>query len=143
MNTLVAAHLFEKLTYTASRQASVVSVETNSVYAGSTHHVLASNADSTTLRPPGAAYTFTDRLSHRFGKLSLSLNYLPSKFSGSSNARFRSAPVHSPTGMHSSKRDNADRVNDLRMPAPETLRWNKFKRVLFITNTLVSFVYFP
>ena len=143
MNTLVPISL-KKLTYTVSRRASVVSVETNSVYAGSTHHVLASNTDSATLRPPGAAYSFTDRLSRRFGNgLSLSLNYLPSKFSGSSNARFRSAPVHSPTGMHSSKRDNADRVNDLRMPAPETLRWNKFKWVLLITNSIVSFVYFP
>lgn len=71
--------------------------------------------------------------------LSLSVNYLPSKFSGFRNRK----------GMSYGDELNlpklggglpAFKANEARMPQGKgRLRWNKFKWILFVTNSLVCF----
>jgi len=77
--------------------------------------------------------------------LSLSLNYLPSKFSSSivsaGGARFRNNAKGDDLNLP--KRGGgleAFKSGETRMPqGKRRLRWNKFKWILFVTNTVVHF----
>ncbi|CAA7262733.1 unnamed protein product [Cyclocybe aegerita] len=141
----------------SSRRASVVS-RVNSSYslAGSTRHMLAdmnnsSTSDSTTglLEPPSAPFAgkrTPDSLTLSSGKgsnLSLSVNYIPNKFSASIvspvGARFRGAKSNGPSLPKRGGGLDAFKSNEARMPQGRNrLRWNKFKWILLATNTLLT-----
>ncbi|CAA7271359.1 unnamed protein product [Cyclocybe aegerita] len=74
--------------------------------------------------------------------LSLSVNYLPQKFSSSiispGGARFRGAKKDGPSLPKRGGGLNAFKSNEARMPQGRNrLRWNKFKWTLLVTNTLL------
>ncbi|KIM42509.1 hypothetical protein M413DRAFT_444246 [Hebeloma cylindrosporum] len=141
-----------------SPRASIIS-HANSSYstAGSTRHMLADMNNSSAsdygglLSPPAAPFAGIhgshDNLSvgsNSQTNLSLSLNYLPSKFSSS---------IISAGGTRFRKNARADEINlpkrgggleafksgETRMPQGKTrLRWNKFKWILFFMNSLMT-----
>ena len=128
------------------RRHSVVSLDANSVYsqAESMHHILGTPAaGSSTLRPPRAPISFANRLSQFGTGVSLSLNYIPNKFSGSilssGGSRFRGGKPSPLT--RSSKWIDVSNNDKLQISSgSEKLRWNKFKWILFITNCFVGVI---
>ena len=76
--------------------------------------------------------------------LSLSVNYIPSKFS-----KFRNRKAGKYYSVHGLPRDGgglqAFKTNEARMPVQGKgrLKWNKFKWVLIVTNSLVCFSLSP
>ncbi|KIM40810.1 hypothetical protein M413DRAFT_168446 [Hebeloma cylindrosporum] len=137
---------------TSSRRVSTNSIAYSA--AGSTRHMLAdmNNSSSTDyLSPPSAPFVglrTPDNLSvgsNSQTNLSLSLNYLPTKFSSS---------IISPGGARFRKNAKGDDINlpkrgggleafktgEARMPQGKMrLRWNKFKWIIFFMNTLMTF----
>lgn len=75
--------------------------------------------------------------------LSLSVNYIPSKFSEFRNrkgGKYDYEPVLPKNGGGL----QAFKTNETRMPqGKKRLKWNKFKWVLFVTNSLVCFPHCP
>jgi len=153
----VVAPLFMFLTRKPSRRASIIS-HANSSYsaAGSTQHILADlNNPSVSehgglLNPRSATlagiHGSRDNLSvgsNSQTNLSLSLNYLPSKFSSSiisaGGTRFRKNAKAGDLNLP--KRGGgleAFKSGETRMPqGKRRLRWNKFKWVLFVMNIVV------
>lgn len=120
--------------------------DANSVYsnAESTHHILETSpttGPNSTPRTPKTPFSFANRISQFGNKLPLPVNYVPSKFSGSilssSGARFRGGKPHPSTRL--SKWVDAPKGAEARWAAgSEKLRWNKFKWILFITNSIMS-----
>ncbi|KAF8167113.1 tetraspanin Tsp2 family [Crassisporium funariophilum] len=140
-----------------SRRSSIIS-HANSAYsqAGSTRHMLAdmSNASSSDygglLNPPKPPFAgmrgSRDNLSLQSNSnLSLTVNYLPSKFSSSlgsaGGVRYRKSGKggDEPNFPKRGGGLEAFRTNESRMPQGKgRLRWNKFKWILFFTNTLLT-----
>jgi len=145
-----------------SRRDSVVS-HANSAYsqAGSTQHILTGMQNESTsdygghLNPPSAPIAgiqgSRDNISVTSGAtkdLSLSVNYLPTKFSSSivsPGARFRRGKGgDSPNLPKRGGGLEAFKSGEARMPqGRKQLRWNKFKWILFATNSLVRFSPLP
>ncbi|KDR67334.1 hypothetical protein GALMADRAFT_147136 [Galerina marginata CBS 339.88] len=100
------------------------------------------------LNPPSAPFArgSRDNLSVASGaasNLSLSVNYLPSKFSSFSPVGARMRKGKGTDEPNLPKRGGgleAFKTNEARMPQGKgRLRWNKFKWILFFTNTLMMF----
>ncbi|KAF8167109.1 tetraspanin Tsp2 family [Crassisporium funariophilum] len=135
-----------------SPRASVIS-HTNSAYsqAGSTRHILADLNNSSSsdygglLNPPSAPFGGASSRGSSATNLSLTINYLPSKFSSSpispGGIRNRKGG-RSPDDLDLPKRGGgteAFRSNESRMSQGKgKLRWNKFKWILFLTNTCLT-----
>ncbi|PPR03473.1 hypothetical protein CVT26_007879 [Gymnopilus dilepis] len=140
------------------RRASIVSAA-NSSYslATSTRHMLAdmNNGSSSDydglLNPPKAPFAsgnMSRSVSHdnlsmasgTTGDLSLSVNYLPNKFSTFATRRRKGWKTDEPNLPKRGGGLDAFRSNEARM-APQgnrRLRWNRFKWILFFTNTLLT-----
>ena len=72
--------------------------------------------------------------------VSLSVNYIPSKFSDFKN-RKRGKYDDEPSLPKQGGGLQAFRINEARMPQGKSrLRWNKFKWILFASNSLVCFL---
>jgi len=144
------------------RRGSIIS-HANSSYSatGSTRHMLAEYNNSSSsdygglLSPPSAPFAGIQRSldnltvgSNSQTDLSLSLNYLPSKFSSNivspGGARFRKNAK--PNDFNLPKRGgglDAFKSGESRMPQGKIrLRWNKFKWILLVMNTTVRHFFF-
>ncbi|KAJ3501841.1 hypothetical protein NLJ89_g9159 [Agrocybe chaxingu] len=136
----------------SSRRTSVASAAYSQ--AGSTRHMLADMNNSSSdysgfLEPPSAPFTgkrgSRDNLSVTSGtgsNLSLSVNYIPTKFSASiisPGARFRGGKGDGPNLPKRGGGLDAFRSNEARMQQGKgRLRWNKFKWVLLFTNSMLT-----
>ena len=132
---------------TLHRHDSIISLYANSIYSkapSSTHmlaHVNPGNSSSVAvLDSTGPSYMMSE---NNTSNLSLSVNYIPSKFS-----RFRNRKSGKYYSVHGLPKDGgglqAFKTNEARMPqeGKGKLKWNKFKWVLFVTNSLVCFFSF-
>ena len=125
--------------------------DANSAYsqATSTRHMLASlNNDFSDygdpFSPPSAPFMHDPSRDSSFEgsttNLSLSVNYIPSKFSEFRN-RKRGKYDDAPSLPKRGGGLQAFKSNESRMPQGKgRLRWNKFKWILFFTNSLVCFL---
>jgi len=150
---VLATHCF---IHKSIRRGSVIS-HANSTYSttGSTRHMLADfNNPSASdygglLSPPSASFAGIQRSldnltvgSNSQTSLSLSLNYLPSKFSSNiispGGARFRKNARPSDNLPKRGGGLDAFKSGESRMPQGKIrLRWNKFKWILLVMNTIV------
>ncbi|KAF8879974.1 tetraspanin Tsp2 family [Gymnopilus junonius] len=73
------------------------------------------------------------------GDLSLSVNYLPSKFGSLNQRRRKGWKNDGPRVPKNGGGLDAFKVNEARMPqGKQRLRWNRFKWILFFSNALLS-----
>lgn len=117
------------------RRVSVASTASLYSHTESTHDNSSTARSSTLLRPPKAPFSLANRISQFGNNLPLSVNYVPSKFSGV--ARFRGGKPHLATRL--SRRSDIPEGDQARWASgSEKLRWNKFKWILFVSNFMVS-----
>ncbi|KAF9535302.1 hypothetical protein CPB83DRAFT_841540 [Crepidotus variabilis] len=124
-----------------SSRGSIIS-RANSTYSqtGSTQHMLREQKSSSTdFFTPKTPYSRSKESSGQGTALSLSLNYVPSKFSGSilsGGSRLRAGkglPLKRGGGV------DAFRANESRLASgSRRLKWNKFEWILIFTNSLFT-----